>query len=67
MKIIKDGNRVKLDKPRRFLCKQCGCLFEAVRSEYSSDSQYNETYYFCKCPFCNHTAYEDKTELFYDE
>ena len=57
MKIIKEGNLDKLKKIKRFECKECGCIFEAEKDEYKWDSQYNETYYYCKCPCCYQTVY----------
>ena len=61
MKIIREGNITKLNKVKQFLCSNCGCLFEATKDEYKRESQYNEEYIYCKCPFCNNTVYgEDK-------
>jgi len=57
MKIIKNGDMQKLKMTKHFSCKKCGCVFEADKDEYKSGSQYNETYYFCKCPFCSETVY----------
>lgn len=53
MKIIQDGNLDKLKEIVRFTCKRCGCVFEAEKNEYKTSTQYNETYYICKCPFCH--------------
>ena len=52
MKIIKYGDKNKLLKIKTFNCDCCGCLFEADNTEYKVDSQYNETYYYVRCPVC---------------
>ena len=57
MKIIKEGSITKLNKVKRFLCSNCGCLFEATKDEYKKGSQYNEEYAYCDCPFCHKTVY----------
>lgn len=58
MKIIKKGREKDLKKTKRFTCRECGCVFEADKGEYQSGQQYNETYFFCKCPFCGKEAPE---------
>ena len=57
MKIIKTGKPPKRGNPKVFSCKKCGCIFEASKDEYSSGTQYNETYYYCKCPCCKDYAH----------
>lgn len=57
MKIIKEGDLNKLKKIKRFECKECGCIFEAEKNEYKHGSQYNDTYYYCECPFCHQIVY----------
>lgn len=57
MKIIQHGKPKVTTKI--FRCYGCGCVFEAEKCEYSSGIQYNETYYYCKCPECSETADED--------
>ena len=57
MKIIKEGDLRKLKKIKYFECKKCGCIFEAEKDEYKCDSQYNEIYYCCACPYCNQMVY----------
>ena len=57
MKIIIKGDLKKLKKVKTFDCNFCGCLFEANKDEYKSGSQYNQTYYYCICPFCHNTVY----------
>ena len=59
MKIIKEGNLNKLERIKRFECKECGCIFEAGKDEYKWGSQYNYSYYYCKCPFCHQTVYTE--------
>lgn len=56
MKIIKEGDPAKLITAKRFECNKCGCVFEADKDEYKSGMQYNETYFYCKCPFCGYTV-----------
>ena len=58
MKIIKPGNIDKIKKMKMFNCDFCGCLFEADNTEYITNSQYNETYYYVICPFCGRRVYK---------
>ena len=56
MKIIKEGI-VSIDS-RRFVCKECGCVFEAENTKNGKEyekrfDQYQEEYYVSKCPFCH--------------
>lgn len=60
MEILVHGNPEKLKEVRRFTCSACGCMFKADKTEYKSSQQYNETYYYCQCPECGNTAYENK-------
>lgn len=53
MKIIKNGNKNLLSVTKRFKCEKCGCIFEANKNEYKAGTQYNDTYYHCKCPQCD--------------
>lgn len=59
MKIIKEGNTVKLTKV--FKCKKCGCIFKADKSEYSATPQMGVMMglpcYECKCPTCGNPVY----------
>lgn len=59
MKIIKQGNLEQLKKIKHFICARCGCEFEADTTEYKQGNQYNETYYYMKCPTngCENMAY----------
>lgn len=59
MKIIRQGDPDRLHKVKRFICRECGCIFEADKEEYKTGSQYNESYVWCECPYCANTAYED--------
>lgn len=59
MKIIKDGDAKKIKNIKTFDCDFCGCLFEADNTEYKIGSQYNEEYYYIKCPFCGRTVYKE--------
>ncbi len=62
MTVLKEGNcdcaKMLVLKIRRFKCDQCGCVFEANKDEYKSVAQYNDIYYFCKCPCCGENANE---------
>lgn len=55
MKILKVGDLRRLDKPIRFECKACGCIFEADRSEYRHEFSQRENvgWYECECPTCH--------------
>ena len=59
MKIIKDGDLERTKKVKRFECTNCGCVFEASKSEYKVEFEDNETYFRCKCPTCKNTVYAD--------
>lgn len=59
MKIIKYGDKKKLKIIKTFDCDFCGCIFEADNTEYKIGSQYNEEYYYIKCPFCSRTVYKE--------
>ena len=59
MKIIQNGNpKLVFSATKRFRCGSCGCVFEAEKDEYQSDTQYNEVYFHCKCPECGKNATE---------
>lgn len=61
IKIIKPGNDEKLKETRTFFCRNCGCIFKADKEDYHSDSQYNNLYYYCACPYCKSKyAYEQE-------
>lgn len=59
MKIIKEGKVPTGTK--RFECKECGCIFEADKSEYVFPSslafQRDGIVAECKCPTCNRFAF----------
>lgn len=58
MKIIVQGNHDLIKKIKKFSCNSCGCIFEANNSEYKyGGSQYNVSYYECRCPCCDAKAY----------
>ena len=52
MKIIRNGNIKQLKQVKTFDCNFCGCLLEADNTVYKVGSQYNETYYYVRCPVC---------------
>lgn len=57
MKIIQQGDMKKLHNTKRFTCNNCGCIFEADDTEYHTDQQYNQEYYYIDCPFCHRPVY----------
>ena len=58
MKIIKEGDRGRLARTRRFACKGCGCVFEAGPSEYRVEPDYrNGSMSVCQCPTCGKYVY----------
>lgn len=59
MKIIQEGSEKQLNKIKRFECRNCGCIFEADKTEYKSENQYNETSYYCECPFCKRHTFKE--------
>lgn len=59
MRIIRKGSLELPKKIKRFHCKECGCIFEAEKSEYQFGIQYNETYYYCQCPTCGKITYKE--------
>ena len=56
MKILKTG---KINKEKKFTCKECHTVFMANEEEYSSefDRETNKSIYFCKCPICDSYCY----------
>lgn len=70
MKIIKWGNEQKRKEPasniKRFVCKNCGCIFEASKQEYDMYAYYNGPDQ-CKCPCCGmlvHTTLRERVETY---
>lgn len=58
MKILKQG---KIDnKPKKFECSECGCVFEADDTEYSKwHAPMNETYFVAICPCCGESVFAE--------
>lgn len=57
IKIIKPGKLKNPKGTRRFLCLNCGCVFDADRGDYeATDGQYNETVYLASCPICHYST-----------
>lgn len=65
MKVIKQGN-YDLKQTKRFHCKNCGCIFEADKSEYKDYVQYNQTEYLCECPTCHSNTASEPNYKFYE-
>lgn len=61
MEIIRKGDLRRLKHIKRFYCRDCGCVFDADNTEYQYDNQYNEEYWYCKCPTCGRNAYDTKS------
>lgn len=61
IKIIKPGKLKNPKDTRRFLCLNCGCVFDADRGDYeANDGQYSETVYWASCPTCRHSTWRSK-------
>ncbi len=66
MKIITAGDLFKQPelKIRKFVCKRCGCVFEANSNEFKWADFFEARDGIeatCKCPCCERTVYLDKT------
>ena len=58
MKIIKEGDVAKLGAVKRFECYECGCEWEANKSEYVTETDFrNGHMYVMDCPTCGHRSY----------
>jgi len=55
MRILKNGTPPDPNHPIIFDCPNCGCKFEAIRSEYKwqFSQREDESWYEVKCPCCN--------------
>lgn len=60
MKIIIAGDPIKAQRPKRFKCNLCGCVFEAYDGEYDYEEFQLMGYWFAFCPTCGQKAYEKK-------
>lgn len=58
MLIIREGRVGVQETAKMFFCDSCGCVFTADKGEYKSVSQYNDVYFYCKCPCCGYAARE---------
>lgn len=57
MKILKHGNL----KPRKFICKDCGCEFVANISEYSSyPNSATGFWLYSDCPECEARTFDSE-------
>ena len=57
IKIIKPGKLKNPKDTRRFLCLNCGCVFDADRGDYeANDNRFNETEYWASCPTCHYST-----------
>ena len=60
MRIIKEGNKAKLDPMFYFHCIRCDCEFEALESECKYvDFDYDGGYTY-KCPTCGYCVWASK-------
>ena len=61
MKIIKNGVIPNKDETKRFVCSECGCVFEANKGEYKKVLYCGQILegYSCDCPNCGEYVYKD--------
>lgn len=58
MKIIKEGDLELKRAVRTFECDECGCLWEADRTEYVTETDFrNGHVYVMDCPTCGRRCY----------
>lgn len=58
MNILRNGDLDRLKRIKRFICTDCGCIFEAEKTEYKNESNQRDGVQFsCKCPTCGKTCY----------
>ena len=65
MTIIREGDLEKPKQNKRFKCLECGCTWEADKSEYKKEPPYrNEIYFSMDCPACGVRVYtsDDKNK-----
>lgn len=64
MRVIKYGDTNRLRGIRRFICKECGCEFEADKTEYKYifDQREDCGWYSIRCPTCNQLVTKDEKE-----
>ena len=57
IKVIAHGHDLK-KIVRRFICRNCGCMFDADSEDYQvSHAQYNDTVFEAVCPECGDRAF----------
>jgi len=61
MKIIQQGDNNKVTDIKRFVCKECGCVFEADNTEFKAEYAYGQYLegYSCDCPNCGKSVFRD--------
>lgn len=52
MRIIREGDLSRLSTVRRFVCSDCGCVFEASGCEYLRTTLGGKMICECSCPTC---------------
>lgn len=57
MRIIQQG---KQKETHTFICRVCGCVFEADKGEFTFEFFRNEEYFKSICPFCKLPVYTNK-------
>lgn len=62
MKILQQGVLPRMYK--KFVCENCGCVFEADKSEYFASGQMEVLHdglpnYKCECPTCKNMVYSN--------
>jgi RNase P subunit RPR2 len=61
IKIITPGDLSRLQKVKRFYCKDCGCVWEAGASKYRYvGTQWEGDEWECSCPTCVKYCYTEE-------
>ena len=57
MRVLRNGDPAMVRPVVRFRCKNCDCLFEAERHEYTIETDRKRGYYYrARCPCCGEFA-----------
>lgn len=60
MKIVKYVNLKKFLRMKKFECLNCGCIFEADKSDYKVDIVSMSVHLiYTECPICKEIVYEE--------
>jgi RNase P subunit RPR2 len=59
--IITPGDLRRFEKYKRFICKDCGCVWEAGASKYRYvGTQWEGDSWECRCPTCGKYCYTEE-------